>query len=136
MYSREFYGLFHIGITCTDLERSIHFYESILGFYLEFVGKVNGCRLANLILDNMIIELIEMKGNAEQIRASNYANKNHTAICVRNLNSIVERLKKVPGVVFEFDEPRRYEDYGRNDLSYIFFRGLDGERFELIDIAR
>ncbi len=136
MHSKEFYGLFHIGITCTNLERSILFYENILGFYLEFVGKVNGYRLANLVLDNMIIELIEMTGDAEQIRASNLANKNHIAICVRSLNAIVERLKAVPGVSFEFDEPRRYVEYGRNDLSYIFFRGLDGERFELIDIAR
>ncbi len=125
-------GLVHIGVVVSDIERSITFYETILGF--ECYEKVDieqtsgVIKLAFIRNGSCIIELIQ-KPNVTQKPDGPVE---HIAMVVDDIDAAMTDLK-AKGVTFEKDEPVLLPMLF-NGVKYAFFRGPDGEQLEINEL--
>ena len=139
MLQKDIFGLHHIGIYVVEIQESIDFYTDILGFHLGFYFEVeanNGfLKIAMMRKDNFNVELLQLPDTAE-VKAQAENTWNHFAMYVADIDKAVARLRKDPRIVFEMDEPGIVEDFGGEYSHYIFFRGINGERIELVQGAK
>lgn len=121
----------HVGIMVTNMERSIAFYQSVVG--LELLGK--------LMHTNGIIELAFLGApgaNETQIeliggypgQLADEARVHHIAFTVDDLEAETERVAAL-NVTFLEDASTTLP----NGASYRFFYGPDGERIEFFQPA-
>lgn len=121
----------HIGIMVTNMERSIAFYQTVVG--LELLGK--------LTHTNGIVELAFLGApgaNETQVELiANYSGQlaeearvHHIAFTVDGLEAETERVAAL-GVTFLEDAPTTLP----NGARYRFFYGPDGERIEFFQPA-
>lgn len=116
----------HIGIMVTDLKKSIHFYEEVLGFELIGREKMNGdVELAFLALPGKPetqLELIAGTGETHPTRGV----VNHVAFTVTDIEQEWKRLKEISVELID-EEPRTI----LGGIKIGFFYGPDNERLEL-----
>ncbi|NMB20118.1 MAG: VOC family protein [Firmicutes bacterium] len=127
----EIIGLAHIGVHTDDLEKSIEFYESVLGFTLDYTAEVRSgaVKLAFLTKGSCIIELIH--NTLENIAASRQAGIiDHVALGVKDISELTARLAE-QGVSYETKEPMSLDV--RGGVRTIFFYGPSGERLEFFE---
>ncbi|MFK7693726.1 VOC family protein [Paenibacillus sp. HJGM_3] len=121
----------HVGVMVTNMERSIAFYETVVG--LELLGK--------LTHTNGVIELAFLGAPGAQETQleliANYPNPladearvHHIAFTVDDLDAETARIAALD-VQFLEDEPTTLP----NGARYRFFYGPDGERIELFQPA-
>ena len=119
-------GVAHIGLYIKDVERSIRFYQDVLGFELiRRFTSLEGNRMAFMKSGNLIIELIQ---HVEWMDRKDGL-FDHIAMEVEDIEAVSESLKQ-QGIVFE-DEiyyDRLVTDAG---VKYQAFRGPDGEHLEI-----
>ncbi|MFZ5814717.1 MAG: VOC family protein [Bacillota bacterium] len=116
----------HIGIMVSDIERSVAWYQRVLGFRVADRRELGRTRLAFLELAGAQIELIQQEGScaAEGI-------VNHIAFAVDDLDAAMARLR-AEGVSLGDERVIPIWDGGR----VLFFEGPDGEVLELFEAGR
>jgi lactoylglutathione lyase len=120
----------HVAIIASDLDLSIEFYTSVLGFTLRKRGRKGERReIAFLYLnDNPMVEIELIQ---DLIHVDDYFNKgivNHLAFGVKNIEESISFLKG-SAVVFTTNEPTVSIDGSKT----IFFHGPNGELLQLIE---
>lgn len=139
----------HIGITVSDLEESIKFYEALTGKKIANKDQIGGKRMAqtqglddtlikyaNLHLGNVNIDILEY---VEPIsKKANYSNEQisamHLCFEVEDIESAVKRLKEI-GVepdgkpIFFSEEDGLTSGFG---TGVVYFTDPDGTNLELI----
>lgn len=144
----------HIGITVSNMEKSLHFYRDILG--LNFVGELvmsgeetdklfaKECTSARVCylngsssLQSPPIELIEFSEIVEQ-KKQNLFKTGISEVCfkVENIDAEYERLKKL-GVNF-LSKPQYFDfaKFGFSKSKAVYFYDTDGIILELIEVIK
>lgn len=141
----------HIGITVSDMDRSIDFYKNILG--LTFQGEMlmqgeetdqlfarKNCKVrvaylnGNNILNAPPIELLQFVSDACEISQSDLHKTSISEICFRvdNIEDTYKQLKN-KGVEF-LSEPQFFDftDQGLGKSKAVYFKDCDGIILELL----
>lgn len=116
----------HIGIFISDIERSMRFYGETLGLPLVGRYRHGDAELIFYQLGEVMIELIARDGPT-----GGDGIVNHIAFRVDGADRALAHLR-THGVTLEHEEPFTVFDGHR----IAFFRGPDGERFELFERAK
>jgi lactoylglutathione lyase len=117
----------HIGVRVSNMDRSIKFYQEVLG--LELVGRSRANEQLELAFlsypgtDNIQIELISRWSDDLPVAG----NVDHIAFTVSDIEAEVERLKSL-GVKMIDEAPRELNISGIVKIA--FFYGPDGEKLE------
>lgn len=131
---KEFYGVHHVSITVRDREEAIKFYTEELGFRLEFrydAGEgVFDCMVSQ---NGMLVELIQVPGS-DTAKECAEATLNHFALYVKDIERTVARLAADERLSFESTEPAVIDGFGPERLKSVIFRGINGERIELLEV--
>lgn len=140
-------GIFHVGITVKDLEKSIAFYRDVLGMELfigpsdemsgeEFSERVgvpdSRIRIAVLRAGDSDIELMQFLSplpESDQPLPRNGVGAAHVALRVRDMDAAVNSLK-AQGIDFLGDVTTETEGVTKG-WRWVFFRDLDGIPVEL-----
>lgn len=138
----------HGGIYCADIDETIDWYND-LGFDLLFrTQAMEGDKPLKMAWiksgDDAIIELLEQEDKSTIDAAG--ATLNHIAMRVDDIEAFKNKLDElnIPieagpfATTIEFDrpldDPSIFEVYGDKglNLKIMFFRGINGERFEVV----
>jgi catechol 2,3-dioxygenase-like lactoylglutathione lyase family enzyme len=134
---KEFFGLHHIGIYVIDREESIKFYTEMLGFEHAFSFEVeanNGfLKIACVRQNNFMVELLQLADTSE-VKKQAEQTWNHFTMYVKDIRKTVKRLEEDGRVTFEPGGIGVVEDFGKERVQYTFFRGINGERIELVEV--
>jgi catechol 2,3-dioxygenase-like lactoylglutathione lyase family enzyme len=117
-----FTGVEHIGIKTSDMDKSLSFYQDILGFKFLNRFKPGDVELAFLELGNTVVELVEVIDG----RSLDDGVINHLALRVADIFKAINHLQ-VHNVEMNSSEPMSLGE-GRYNF---FFRGPSGEKLEL-----
>jgi catechol 2,3-dioxygenase-like lactoylglutathione lyase family enzyme len=137
----------HVGLSVSDLDRSIAFYCDLLGFELlriidcppesklgEVLNIPGACaRLAHLASDDAVLELLEYKHPEGKVIPQEYtlADIGFSHICITSEDITSDYLMlKYHGVQF-YTEPIEY----RQGVWMAYFYGPDGETCELRQVV-
>lgn len=139
----------HVGITTSDLDRSLHFYVDLLGLRLLSRNLLSGPDLAALLgfeaaaIDNAdldsgdgrVLELMQYTQPAATRVAyqSSDAPTTHIAFTVADLHSVAERLTEA-GVEIISRRPLKIHDPGGawDGVQCLYIRDPDGVILELV----
>jgi lactoylglutathione lyase len=122
-------GLAHIGVYVSDMNRSMTYYEKILGF--ECYEKVDieepsgVLKLAFLRKGSCAIELVQKP----EVTPKQDGPVDHIAMEVDDIDAAMANLK-AKGVVFDTDESVFLPSLFKG-VKIAFFRGPDGEHLEI-----
>lgn len=132
---KDIFDLHHIGIYCANREESIDFYCDVLGFTLEFTTEAiagNGfLKIAFVRKNGFNVELLELE-DPSRVRAEAESTWNHFGMYVADLEAVVARIKADGRARFEPDGILDVPGLGKEDIHCVFFRGINGERIELL----
>lgn len=139
----------HVGITVSDLDKSIEFYEALTGMKISNKDAIGGARMAqtqglddtlikyaNLHLENINIDILEYaKPKADKASyANNQISAMHLCFEVADLEAAIARLAEI-GVKPEGD-PIYFEEQDGLKAGYgtgvVYFTDPDGTNLELI----
>lgn len=129
----------HVAFFVADLEESVRFYQEVFGFEVLYYGVVEVAneRLAMLKLQDMTLELLWVPTHTlEELREKYLQVDHHFAFLVDDIHEAKAKLLKHPKVVCEEAEIRNVPNLGDMDLLVTFFRGINGERFEIMQNIR
>lgn len=119
----------HVGIMVSNMDESITFYETLLGFQLRVRVKNEEKEIAFLSHNGLPGFEIELLHDLQLTTSySAYGLVNHVAFIVHDIEEIISYYKQ-KGIVFETEKPK----YGINGRKTIRFRGLDGEILQLVE---
>lgn len=137
MREKEIFGLHHIGIYVVDREESIKFYTEMLGFQHAFSFQVeanNGfLKIACVRQNNFMVELLQFE-DSSMVKKEAEQTWNHFTMYVKDIKKTRARLEKDPRITFEPGGIGVVEEFGQERVQYTFFRGINGERIELVEI--
>ena len=140
-----------VGITVADLDRSVAFYEEVLGFEVVSETALSGdtherlmgvfgtrARVAHLRLGDDLIDLIdylapEGRPYPDDMRSNDQAFQ-HIAIIVSDMDAAYDRLIE-HGVQFASTGPQTLPDWNPNagGIEAFYFRDPDGNHLELLE---
>lgn len=115
----------HIGIMVTDLDRSISFYQDILGLELVERRNNNGVEIAFFRVGDVEIELVAGSKAAYEVTDGVV---NHLAFTVTDLDAAMQTLREKE---VKLDTPQPVPIW--DGMRVAFFRGPDGEKLELFE---
>lgn len=141
-------SMHHGGIYCADIDETIRWYEN-LGFDLLFrTQAMEGDKPLKMAWikagDDIIFELLEQEDKSTLEGAAK--TQNHIALRVSDMDAFAQKLNELSipieagpfATTIEFDRPfdddAIFTEYGENglNLKIMFFRGINGERFEVV----
>jgi catechol 2,3-dioxygenase-like lactoylglutathione lyase family enzyme len=140
-------GQHHVGITVSDIEKSVEFYRDVLGMKLEnrsemkgeFISNVVGVpgavlKGANLSADGLLLELFQYvapKGGKQRASLRQFdVGHYHLAFLV---DDIADAYKKLTAKGVKFSEKPQYVPDGpAKGLGAIYFWDPDGVALEFI----
>jgi catechol 2,3-dioxygenase-like lactoylglutathione lyase family enzyme len=128
-------GMHHVGFFCSDLEETVKFYTDILGFKVMLWGEVKSKneRLAMLQHGGLILEILWLPDTTlTDLYERAKGVLTHFSLKVTDIEAVKSKLLKHPKVVFEEEEIRYTPNIGGADYRVTFFRGINGERVELM----
>jgi len=128
-------SMHHVGFFCADLEETVKFYTDILGFKLMLYGEVKSKneRLAMLQLGGLILEILWLPNTSlADLHERAKGVFTHFSLMVTDIEAVKSKLLKHPKIVFEEAEIRYTPNIGGADYRVTFFRGINGERVELM----
>jgi lactoylglutathione lyase len=122
-------GVAHIAIQVRDLDRSIRFYTEVLGLRVRRRVRLNETtELAFLPLGQVELELICRSGD---YTFATEGIVNHLAFRVDDVAGVLEHLRR-HNVELIHEQPLFQQSLGSR---LAFFRGPDGEKLELFEVA-
>lgn len=140
----------HVGITVSNLDKAIEFYEALFGEKIANKDEIGGkgmaqsqglddtlIKYANFHLDNINIDVLEyVKPESTQTSYSNeQISAMHMCLEVEDLEAAIERLKDI-GVEPEGD-PLYFEEGDGLQSGFgtgvVYFKDPDGTNLELIE---
>jgi catechol 2,3-dioxygenase-like lactoylglutathione lyase family enzyme len=143
-------GVDSIGLTVSDLDRSVDFYSKVLSFQKVSEVEVDGpeyehrygvfgvrARIARMRLGDEFLELTEFlapRGRAAPVDArSNDRWFQHVAIIVKNMNRAYQWLREHK-VQHASSGPQRLPDWNKNagGIQAFYFRDPDGHPLEIL----
>lgn len=143
-------GLDSVGLTVSDLDRSVEFYTKVLTFDKVWEREVSGsdyehlvgifgvrARVARLQLGDEFLELTEfLVPQGRPAPADSRSNDRwfqHVAIIVSDMDSAYQRLREFK-VQYASPEPQRLPDWNRNaaGIRAFYFRDPDGHPLEVL----
>jgi len=142
-------SIHHTGIYCVDMDETVRFYESVLGFKTIFLSEVmegdKPLKMAFLKHENIVIELLSPV-KTSSIISSAMNTQNHLCIRTTDIDKTYKYLqsKKVnleTGILSaklkfskELTDKSVFTKFDKKsvDLKLFFFRGINGERFEIM----
>ena len=116
----------HVGVRVADIEKSIAFYQGILGLTVESFDSLpdRGLKKAMLAAGSGIVELLQYAG---QPVPENDGPVAHLAFRVDDIENVWEELKKA-GAKLVDDQPRGLA----GGMKIGFLRGPDNESIEIV----
>jgi catechol 2,3-dioxygenase-like lactoylglutathione lyase family enzyme len=132
-------SMHHVGFFCSNLEETVKFYADTFGFEVECYGDVEVAdeKVAMLRLGNIILEALWVPNiSHDELYKKALCVDNHFSIMVKDIDAVKEILIRHPKVVFEEEEIRNVPNIGDMDLRVTFFRGINGERVEIMQNVR
>lgn len=132
-------GMHHVGFFCADLEETVKFYTDVFGFEVMLYGDVEVAneRVAMLKLGNFILEALWVPGKTvEELYKRALQVDTHFSIMVSDIDAVKAKLLTHPNVKFEEEQIRDVPNIGDMDLRVTFFRGINGERVEIMQDVR
>ncbi|MDQ8749541.1 glyoxalase [Elizabethkingia miricola] len=139
----------HVGITVSNLEKSIAFYEALTGVKVSNIDEIGGERMArtqgledtrikyaNLHLDNLNIDILEYVLPAPEKTSyqNNQISAMHLCFEVDDIDAAMERLKEI-GIKPEGEPIVFQEEDGLKSgfgTAVAYFRDPDGTNLEII----
>ncbi|AQX85051.1 VOC family protein [Elizabethkingia sp. HX WHF] len=139
----------HVGITVSNLEKSIAFYEALTGIKVSNIDEIGGERMAktqgledtrikyaNLHLDNLNIDILEYVLPAPEKTSyqNNQISAMHLCFEVDDIDAAMERLKEI-GIEPEGEPIVFQEEDGLKSgfgTAVAYFRDPDGTNLEII----
>ncbi|OBS13657.1 glyoxalase [Elizabethkingia miricola] len=139
----------HVGITVSNLEKSIAFYEALTGVKVSNIDEIGGERMAktqgledtrikyaNLHLDNLNIDILEYVLPAPEKTSyqNNQISAMHLCFEVDDIDAAMERLKEI-GIEPEGEPIVFQEEDGLKSgfgTAVAYFRDPDGTNLEII----
>ncbi|MFB6454118.1 VOC family protein [Chitinophaga sp. Hz27] len=139
----------HVGITVSNLEKSIVFYEALTGLKVSNIDEIGGPRMAktqgledtrikyaNLHLDNLNIDILEYVLPAPERTSyhNNQISAMHLCFEVDDIDAAMERLKQIgvkpegEPIVFQEEDGLR-SGFG---TAVAYFTDPDGTNLEII----
>jgi lactoylglutathione lyase len=116
----------HVGISVTDMDRSLQWYQGVLGLPLRLRVRVNErTELAFLTAGETEIELVHHAG-AQAAPLEGVVN--HMAFRVDDIEAALQHLRE-HGVKILTERPMGLAAIG---VQVAFFQGPDGEKLELV----
>jgi len=112
----------HVGIYVSDLERSLGFYQEVLGLKLVERMEMGDVRIATLEMGGGLLELIQREGSPGKPPQGNWS---HVALYEPKFEEALARLES-RGV----EASTRQLDSG---VRLCFFRDPDGHTIELME---
>ncbi len=140
-------GVQHVGITVSDLERSLAWYSSVLGVVEEFRAAGSGPVVSELMqvenadvtavflrVGGMFVELLQHKTEGRPFdRKNNDIGAMHLCFHVADVDAAYEALR-AEGV--NVNAPPLYNEEGRlKGVGVLYFRDPDGVQFEFFSNA-
>jgi catechol 2,3-dioxygenase-like lactoylglutathione lyase family enzyme len=128
-------SMHHVGFFCADLEETVKFYTDIFGFKVMIYGEVKSVneRLAMLQHGGLILEILWVPNTSlADLYEKAKGVSTHFSLMVTDIEAVKSRLLKHPKIVFEEAEIRYTPNIGDADYRVTFFRGINGERVELM----
>lgn len=135
----------HAGIVVTDLDRSLDFYEGLLGLKIKkqavesgsYADKILGLKNVNVITVKMeageggIIELLQFKSHPrlKKKRDACVIGVTHVAFTVKNLDKEYKRLVAA-GIFFNSSPQLSPDGYAK----VVFCKDPDGTLIELVEV--
>ena len=137
----------HIGITVTDMEKSLKFYRDLLGFKIEREMNENGSYIDNMLaLDKVKVKTVKMsiEGSGgtliELLQFFSHPNKvenskitrigtSHFALTVDNLDDTYSKLKNMG---LKFNAPPQLSPDGYAKITFCF--DPDNTLIELVEV--
>jgi catechol 2,3-dioxygenase-like lactoylglutathione lyase family enzyme len=125
----------HVAFFVADLEESVQFYQEVFGMEVLYYGVVEIAneRLAMLKYKDLTLELLWVPTHTlEELRDKYLQVDHHMAFQVDDIEETKRLLLKHPKVTCEEAEIRNVPNLGGIDMRVTFFRGINGERFEIM----
>ena len=141
-------GLYHVGLTVSDLDRSLDWYRRILGLEAEFIAEGSGpelsravgvqdatIRFAMLPLGNAYLELLEYTSPRGKPfdRMNGDVGSSHVCFDVADIHRAYRDLKQ-KGAAF-LSEPFPIVGGPLDGCSFAYFRDPDGLCLEILQRA-
>lgn len=140
----------HIGITVSNLDKAIEFYEALTGKKVSNVDQIGGKRMAasqgledtqiryaNLHLDNVNMDILEyLEPKSTKVHYTNdQIGSMHLCFEIDDLEAAIKRLKEIgvepDGEPFYFAKEDGLKDgFG---TGVVYFRDPDGTSLEIIE---
>ena len=125
----------HCAFFVADLEESVKFYQEVFGFEVLYYARVEVAneRLAMLRYKNLTLELLWVPTHTvEELREKYLAVDHHIAFEVDDIEAVKAKLLTHPQITCEEAQIRNVPNLGGVDMRVTFFRGINGERFEIM----
>ena len=133
----------HVGITVSDMARSVAFYRDILGFAVTGSGEafdeedrpldLQSVHLLSTAMacDDCQIELLQFLSPAGAAAAPKMSDAGcvHMALAVDDIHSVYERLRAAGVTV---NAPPQKDDSGYEWAYWMFFKDPDGTMIEVV----
>lgn len=121
------YHIDHVSLYVSDLDRSLSWYEQVLGLERAYVGSLgDGLYGAFLVVGDTMINVLQNSQPERDLA------EQHLAFSVFDIDGMVRKLRALD-VVFDFPEPVVLEEGYIAGQRYINFRDPDGVRLELVE---
>lgn len=126
----------HVAFFVADLAEAVAFYTDVFGFEVMYYGRVEVVdeTLAYLRRDDFVLELLHIPSlSRHEIYQNAMMTQQHFAFIVDDIVLCRKRLEAHPDIRFEEPEIRNVPGINNRDLLVTFFRGINGERVELME---
>lgn len=129
----EVTGLAHVGIFVDDVEKSMKFYDEILGLKLtwkcKFDADGNTFTCAFMQKGSLCLELVQRRIGENPGTGM----IDHVAMMVDDIEAFRKQLED-KGIKFETQDQMFCENMFPNGTKWVFFRGPDNEHIEISQV--
>lgn len=128
MKEAKIVGIAHTGLFVKDAQRSLEFYRDVLGFQVVWDTMNGDARLVFVECGGAQIEIVQLPGF--QPRPDGWFD--HVALKVTNFDQVKADLQ-AKGIEFDESTYEHSPVVFPGGSRWIFFRGPDGERLEIVE---